>query len=185
MNVLNKTTQLVHYILQQYLTGQSIAIDCTVGNGHDTLFLAQRCKFVYGFDIQKQAIDNTDELLRSNELDNYRLILDSHSEMAKYICEPADAIVFNLGYLPCSDKTVTTTSLSTVAAVKQALQLLSLHGVIAITIYYGHPGGKQERKDLLSYLSSIDSNQFAVRWLSSLNSDNCPPEIVFITHRGK
>ena len=41
-----------HKTVQPYLSKHSISIDATMGNGHDTLFLAQHSLKVYAFDIQ-------------------------------------------------------------------------------------------------------------------------------------
>ncbi len=40
-------------------------MDATMGNGHDTLFLAKLAKQVYAFDIQEQALEKTQERLSS------------------------------------------------------------------------------------------------------------------------
>ena len=47
---------LAHQHIQKRLQDGAIVIDATIGNGHDTLFLARRVAttgLVYGFDIQK------------------------------------------------------------------------------------------------------------------------------------
>jgi len=46
-----------------YITKNDYVIDMTIGNGYDTLFLCNNAKFVFGFDIQKEAINNTNKLL--------------------------------------------------------------------------------------------------------------------------
>ena len=185
MNILNKTTQFVHYILKSYISNNSIAVDCTVGNGNDTLFLAKNCHYVFGFDIQNKAIETTDYLLKQNGCNNYKLYLDSHSQIDKYIKQKVDIIVFNLGYLPKADKSITTNYDTTIKALDSCLNLMSDNGVIAITIYYGHQQGKTEREALLNYLDQIDQKKYMVRYISTLNSDKCPPEVVFITQKGK
>ena len=53
-----------------------IAIDFTMGNGHDTLFLSKVAKQVYSFDIQQEALNNTKKLIE--DTDNVNLILASH-----------------------------------------------------------------------------------------------------------
>ena len=57
-NILKNTTMLAHIICEHYLSADmdSVAVDATCGNGHDTLWLAQRCSKVYGFDIPVPAI---------------------------------------------------------------------------------------------------------------------------------
>ena len=58
-----------------------------------------------------------------------QLILDSHSNLDRYIQTPLDAGVFNLGYLPWADKTITTRRETTLEAVEKALSLLRVGGV--------------------------------------------------------
>ena len=49
-------------LIKQHIQEDSIVIDATCGNGHDTLFLAEQVPNgkVFGFDIQK-AIEHTKE----------------------------------------------------------------------------------------------------------------------------
>lgn len=50
------------------------------------------------FDIQPQAIRQTQELLETEGLTNARLLLDSHSNMERYAEQASvDCIVFNFG----------------------------------------------------------------------------------------
>ena len=56
-------TEQAHNIIRKHLKVGGIAIDATVGNGHDTLFLAKQVEtqgLVFGFDIQKQKIIHND-----------------------------------------------------------------------------------------------------------------------------
>jgi len=60
------TVQLAHLWLNDFLKPGATAVDATVGNGHDTLFLARIVGAngrVYGFEIQEKALHNTLELL--------------------------------------------------------------------------------------------------------------------------
>jgi ubiquinone/menaquinone biosynthesis C-methylase UbiE len=63
------------------------AVDPTVGNGYDTLFLADRVGKggrVLGFDVQKMALNNASELIRfAGNLDRVRLILGCHSGLSR------------------------------------------------------------------------------------------------------
>ena len=81
---------ITEYFINAYIKPGDTAVDATAGNGHDTLKLCkavgERGK-VYAFDIQKCAIDATQAKLSENGIDNAMLILDSHSDMDKYIKE--------------------------------------------------------------------------------------------------
>ena len=102
---------LVHNAIKAYLPKGGVAIDATAGRGYDTAFLCELVGekgSVTAFDVQKDAIDSTRDLLDSKGL-SARLILDSHANMANYFeKESVDCIVFNLGYLPKGDHSVFT-----------------------------------------------------------------------------
>ena len=44
--------EMAHDFLREVITDQDTVVDATMGNGHDTLFLAKLAKEVYAFDIQ-------------------------------------------------------------------------------------------------------------------------------------
>lgn len=48
--------EMAHDFLREVITDQDTVVDATMGNGHDTLFLAKLAKEVYAFDIQEQAL---------------------------------------------------------------------------------------------------------------------------------
>jgi predicted methyltransferase len=140
------------------------AIDATIGNGHDTLFLAGRVAphgQVVGFDIQPQALASAQERLDQACLQHVAtLLLCSHEHMAAWV--PADwsgnvsAVMFNLGYLPGSDKTLTTQAGSTLPALDQALDLLRIGGLISLLVYRGHDGANEEAAAVQSWLGRLD-----------------------------
>ena len=55
--------QMAHAFLAEVVTKEDIVVDATMGNGHDTLFLAKLAKQVYAFDIQEQAVEKTRQRL--------------------------------------------------------------------------------------------------------------------------
>ena len=119
------------------------ALDGTAGNGRDTLFLAQLAGGsgkVWAFDIQAQALSNTAGLLRENGVEGQvELIAASHADLADYVREPLDAAMFNFGYLPGGDKTVTTKADSSVRAMQATAALLAEGGLLTAVVYSGHP----------------------------------------------
>lgn len=132
----------VHKYIKGIITKQDEVVDMTMGNGFDTLFLCGLSKKVYSFDINKQAIINTQE--RVKDYDNVSLILDNHINVDKYVNQKVKLFLFNLGYLPNSnDKTITKKD-ETLIAFKKAYDLLIDKGYIIITFYLGHVGGKDE-----------------------------------------
>ena len=114
-----------HFILTHLREGD-IAVDFTMGNGHDTEFLSKtvgESGHVFAFDVQEQALASTSEHLKAVGCpDNYTLILDSHHNVKKYVDVPIKAGMFNLGYLPGGDKRITTMRETTLDEVLMAQQ---------------------------------------------------------------
>lgn len=146
---------MVKKICSENITKNDFVVDMTVGNGNDTLFLSSISKKVFGFDIQDVAIENTKKLLRENNVYNYELFNISHEKINDVLKEyekNIKLILFNLGYLPCGDKSITTNHKTTLNAVKNSFSMLSSNGLILI-VFYPHPEGKTEAQVVLEYLN--------------------------------
>ena len=165
-------------MLAPHLRAGGTAVDFTMGNGHDTLWLSEQvgpAGRVYAFDIQEQAKRNTEARLReAGAPDNYTLILDSHANVERYVPGPICAGMFNLGYLPGSDKSVTTRRPSTMAAVEAALRLLEDGGGLLIAVYPGHEEGTLEGRMLTDYFAGLDRKQIGVTSVRIVNSPDSP-----------
>lgn len=165
-----------------------IAVDCTVGNGHDTLFLAElvgESGHVYGFDIQSEALTNTKDLLEEHRADSrVTLFQASHADVLDRIPKAQhDQIrgaIFNLGYLPGGDKEIVTVPESTIIAVDNLLSVMKKEGVIVIVVYHGHPEGQLERDALLDYVTKLDQKKAHVLQYRFMNQINNPPFIIAI-----
>ena len=116
-------------VLARALRPGDRAVDATMGNGHDTAFLCElvgESGHVYAFDVQQDAVANTRERLsQSGLLGRASLFCLGHERMAEQVAGPVSAVVFNLGWLPGGDHSVTTRWETTKAAVESALELLS------------------------------------------------------------
>ena len=128
------------------------ALDATAGKGRDTLFLAQAVGpqgAVLALDVQEAALSAARARLESAGLaDRVRLVLSGHQDLAVLLPEAAegvlDAAVFNLGFLPGSDRRVVTTPETTLTALRMLETRLRPGAVISIHCYTGHPGGADE-----------------------------------------
>ena len=134
--MIKRPIQLSHDFLAEVLESNSIAVDATMGNGNDTVFLAGLASKVYAFDVQEQALQKTKERLEQLGFDNAQLILDGHQTIDKYVDGPIRAAIFNLGYLPSADKTIITKPDTTLEAIGKILDRLEVGGRISIMIYY-------------------------------------------------
>lgn len=183
-NIIKSTTRTALLFISQYLHEGDTVIDATCGNGHDTLALANMgAKKIYAFDIQEEALVRTRELLIDNNvsLNKVQLILDSHSNMRQHVTEKVQVIVFNLGYLPSADKSITTRTETTLKAVEESLCLLKKDGLLCICMYSGHPGGDEEKKALLDFAENLDDRIWHCAYINYTNQRNNPPEILLIS----
>ena len=121
-------------VLRQAVREGDRVADATMGNGHDTLFLAELVGpegHVDAFDIQEGALKSTAELLEAHGLQSrVTLFRRSHAEIAEAVSGNLSAVVFNLGWLPGGDHAVTTRCESTRTAILAALELLRPGGVL-------------------------------------------------------
>lgn len=134
---------LAHSLWQELLQPADTAIDATCGNGNDTLFLAPLVEKLYAIDIQEEAIAKAKA--KCAGYTNITFIHGSHAHLPH--CSPA-LIVYNLGYLPGGDKTLTTLTSTTLQSLESAKALQPK--MISITLYPGHPEGLIESETLIS-----------------------------------
>jgi len=175
-----------HKTILPYLSKQSISIDATMGNGHDTLFLAKNSRKVYAFDIQESALKATRQRLESSHcIDRVSLIHAGHETMNQHIsrAEKADAILFNLGYLPHADSAIITDKLNTITALNQALILLNEQGIISILAYPGHSGGQSELQAIIHWYQQLHKQGFAISIIRSMHEKADSPRL-FTIRRG-
>ncbi|AOM82105.1 SAM-dependent methyltransferase, MraW methylase family [Salisediminibacterium beveridgei] len=159
-------------------------MDATVGNGHDTAFLAELVGpsgEVYGFDIQQQAIEAAHvRLQEAGTLDHVRLIQDGHETIPDYlpVAKSVQGAVFNLGYLPGADKSVITLPDTTLTALKALMKRLTKGGIIVLVVYHGHPGGANERDALRHFTQRLPQSSWHVLEYGFTNQINHPPFII-------
>ena len=160
-------------------------VDATMGNGHDTAFLAKLVGengHVTAFDVQADAVENTRVLLEAEGLlGRVTLVHDGHEKMAQYVEGKIDAAMFNLGWLPgAADKTVTTQVDTTLEAVKTCIAMLRPGGVASVCVYPGHAEGDAERTALGELLSGLDVRRFCVLHHRFINARRDTPELFLI-----
>lgn len=174
-----------HHLMKKSLSPGDLAIDATCGNGNDTLVLS---KFVgekgavLAFDIQPQAIETTKERLAQENRENVSLLLDSHANLKEHLDEDASigGAIFNLGYLPRSDKTIITRGETTIEALQTILEHLKVRGIVALVVYHGHEGGQSEKEQLLQFVEHLDQKHFQVLRYEYINQKNNPPFVIAI-----
>ena len=187
-NMLQGIIPFAHDQLSRVVKNGDIVVDATCGNGNDTLFLSNLVESdgtVYAFDIQQQAIETTRQLLNEHNRKNVTLIQDSHANVDQYIDEHTEisAAIFNLGYLPRSDKKIVTKPDSTITAVEKLLSLLKKNGLIVLVVYAGHPGGLDEKNAVLDFVTALDQKHYTVLKYQFINMVNHPPFVIAIERK--
>jgi tRNA G37 N-methylase Trm5 len=168
-----------------------VAVDATVGNGHDTVVLARAVGEeggVFGFDVQAEAIEQTRSRVRAEGVETpVTLFQNGHEEMARVL--PAEcvgsvgAVMFNLGYLPGSPSDRTTTPATTVPALDAAVRLLRPEGVVTVVLYTGHEGGPEEAEAVDAWAADLSQEQFHALSYRFVNQQNDPPRLVAVEKR--
>ena len=181
---MNAITDLAHGFLRAVLRPGDAAVDATVGNGQDTLVLAEcvgPTGRVFGFDIQPEALARTRARLDAANVSHATLYFESHARMAELVIEPVRAVAFNLGYLPNGDRQITTRTESTVMAIDAAISLLQPGGAIAVIAYRGHPGGLDETDAVRLRLTRLPAGEFEVQELPA--SDLPASPVLFVAKK--
>jgi len=178
--------ELHKYFIRQHLHEGDVAVDFTMGNGHDTEFLSKTVGatgHVYAFDIQEQAVESTRKHLRESGCpENYTLIHDSHDKVQDYVKEKIKGGMFNLGWLPGGDKSIYTLRKTTLPALQGGIALMDKDAVITIAIYPGHEEGDLEGKMIDEYLSTLSRFHFCATKVRILNSPTSPYFFVLESH---
>lgn len=188
-------------------------VDATVGNGVDTLFLAERVGVggaMFGFDIQAAALEKASAKLEKagcaariwrGDVDAgasagrgdadagvVRLLLASHEHMADYVPQEwhgrLSAVMFNLGYLPGGDHRIMTQPDSSVRALNAAFSLIRPGGIITVVIYTGHDGGTQEELAVRHWALGLDQKIAQVLDYHFVNQQHNPPYLLAICKSG-
>ena len=176
---------LSHQFMAAHVREGAFCIDATAGKGRDTLFL---CRLVgdsgrvLAVDIQADAVAQTTALLTAEGVSRRALVVqDCHSRLADY-AEPntVDGIMFNFGWLPGGDHNTFSHADTSVAAVKAALHLLKVGGVMTLCLYYGRQNGTAERDAILDFLPTIDNRRYTVIRGDFANRTGDVPIPVFI-----
>ena len=182
-----KLVDQVHLALEEKVHAGDTVLDATVGNGKDTIKLADLVGDkgrVYGFDIQNLAIEQTRLILEKNNLlHRVKLFRSCHSIFDFHLSESIrgnlKAVVFNLGFLPGSDKDIITQKKSTLKALNLSYQWLMQSGVLSILCYRGHHGGNEETDAIREM---IENEKWSSREFEGVKSKNSPLLFIIVKH---
>jgi hypothetical protein len=145
---------------------------------------------VYAFDVQAAAIESTRRLLERWGVppDSVQLVHGGHETMESAIAPEhhgqVGAVIFNLGYLPGSDKTVVTLAGTTLAAMDAALRLLRPGGIVIAVLYTGHPGGREEADAVRSFAAALPGDSYHAVEYRTLNTKASAPFVLVMEKLG-
>lgn len=178
--IINNPVKLSHYLIENRVKNNIRACDMTAGNGNDSKFILDKKnpKILYAFDIQKLSQERCQKLIGQRE--NFKFILDDHKNIEKYIEEKIDLFIYNLGFLPRGNKSITTNYKSVIKSLESALSLLNKNGLILITFYPGHEAGKDEAFYVGIFLKNLDQKKFHLIKYDFYNQINTPPFLISI-----
>lgn len=173
----------------QVLQPGDTAVDATCGNGHDTLALAKLvgpAGRVFALDLQEAALCSTRSRLESHLsaalMPEIHLIQACHSRLQELVGScAARTVVFNLGYLPRGDKSLTTKTETTVAALEAALEVLQPYGLLTVVAYTGQQGGMEEYGAVVKLLATLSPSYWVTSEVRVVNRPTAP--ILLLTWR--
>jgi len=167
-----------------------LAVDATAGNGHDTLFLAERVGEggrVWAFDVQRAALDAAQSRIAEAGFScRVCFVLAGHESAGDVLPKDAAgkirAATFNLGFLPGSDRRIVTGAGTTLAALNALAALLAQHGILSVHSYSGHAGGEDEAAKVARWFRALPWDGWRVAEYSFCNK-NRNREILFLAEK--
>lgn len=160
MTGLPRIVELARLLVARTLTAGDFAIDATVGNGHDTLWLAQQVGStgrVLGLDVQAVALVAAQRrLIEAGVADRVMLARARHEELDRFLSRDNPlarprVVMFNLGYLPGGNHLIMTQPETTIAAIEAAVAHVMPGGLVSVVLYPGHPRGREESEQVLDW----------------------------------
>ena len=180
-------TEYVHLCLETRLKNGDSVLDATAGNGYDTLKAAELVQpngNLFAIDIQKQAIKATEAKLTKAKLSHLcELHLGNHGERLSEIKQSFDCILFNLGYLPGSDKMIITIAKDTLSALNQSKRLLKENGALFVTAYRQHEGGQDEAYAVERWMYEQHANGWDIEKIEPKHQSHILSPILWIASR--
>jgi predicted methyltransferase len=179
-----RATDLARLVVRSRLRAGDRVVDATIGNGHDTLMLADAVGpngHVYGFDVQADALIRT--RARLDDCTHLTLFEAGHERMTELLPVLAQgqiaAIMFNLGYLPSAARHIATRPDTTLTALSASLALVAPGGIVSLVVYPGHATGAVEADAVRAAAAALPA-AFCVHHIARLNSAATPPALILI-----
>lgn len=173
-----------------------VFLDATCGNGHDTLYLASTASSclekdpslsvrLLAFDIQPEAIANTTQRLGARSFSprlaiEYFLLGHEHAASQVHSGQALALAVYNLGFLPGSDKTVITRAAGSMASLTSLMPCMMTGGVFVIHAYGGHEGGLEELTAVRRWAEELAPKDWLARCYETITPAKNPECLLLI-----
>lgn len=184
-----------HALLAPRLKNGDVVVDATAGNGHDTVFLSQHVLpggRVFVFDVQASALEATKSQIANHKSQDevgsaVQLIHAGHERFEEFLPPEVhgniSAFMFNLGWLPGSDKVCFTRTETTLAALSIAAEWLAEFGLITVVCYPGHEGGDTEALAVEKWAAQLPADRFEAQKIAFVNLEGAPPRCFVVRKR--
>lgn len=159
-------TKHCHQFLSSRSYPDGVFVDMTVGKGKDLSFLVDlaghRLDHLMAIDIQDAALAQSVNLIKEKGFDlaaeSIQWRQGSHECIHKWLMDwpmaekGVSLALYNLGYLPGSDKSITTQSASTLKSLEGLMPWICPGGGISLMVYPGHETGRLESLEIDRFL---------------------------------
>lgn len=173
--ILTNPVQFAHQLLSLAIRPGDTVIDATVGYGHDTCFLAERVAdfgHVYGFDIQKAALEIcTDRLTKANLNQQVTLYQQGHERIITALSPETkvQAAIFSLGALSTETQEQMTLPNTTISAYHQILSRLNRGGLLVFVNETQFTSSTEELDYLVADLARLNPDNYQVSRYQGIN----------------
>jgi hypothetical protein len=181
---------LTHFC-HQFLTSKTfpagVSLDMTVGKGKDLAFLAKlthvKPSALMAIDVQPDALVQAKAYLLQeigHEAEQIEWRLGSHALIDAWLRQwplAKDGVslaMYNLGYLPGSDKKLTTMADSTLSSLEALMPWIIPGGGISLMVYPGHENGRFESQALQFWLQGILAQDWHLWQTARLGAEHAP-----------
>ena len=135
----------------------------------------------------------------SPALRSVSLLLASHARLAEELARPENrpaslaggaaispppvaVAMYNLGFLPGSDKRVVTSAGDTLVSLRSAAELLAPRGVLLVHAYGGHAGGREELEAVDAWHAALPFEHWTAAKYALRNKAR-NPEALFLAEK--
>ena len=106
-----------------------------------------------------------------------------NTNFMRLIHPPIVAAIFNLGYLPASDRTISTTMATSLRAIAASVARLAPGGILTVLAYTGHVGGREEADAIHNLLRGMSFGDFDLKEVPIPGGRSAPPRLFALVRR--